>query len=405
MQETGSSSETQLHSKTLEAEQLVNLWLAANGATIESQTASIRWGGESFMAEEIADFIWRESQTLGLRLIVATLKMAIVTHRRQVVASIKDRLLAEPDNEFEQRAKRAQGLGELDKFCRLMAHESCDNERLKYYKIALRQLVWQVKRRIAGKRTYWDLMIVFQSKQGSGKSTAVDYFARPLGEFYLEDADFGLFKDKFRINVFKKYYLVRFDEMDRANKASLQQVKRVITSKTLQARGMRSEGERSIERNASFVGTSNRPINHDLQDDSGMRRFVEFKCRDSKFNNEFKQALQGINFEALWNCESADTEEAPYSTAQELMESHQEELVTVSDFESWVHDYVNEGDSETLVSNMAAYRHFVDYVEIQKHRPVSIQVFAGLMREQFPKTRRLHKGSVVYRGLTLSNIE
>src|SRR6476659_995778 len=102
----------------------------------------------------------------------------------------------------------------------------------------MRQLIWQVKRKLRGEKTYWELMPVLVGPQGTGKSSAVAKLGAPLSLLFMEDADFSLFSDSFRLSTLNRFYLVRLDEMGRAKSTDIERVKQRITAHMIQGRAM-----------------------------------------------------------------------------------------------------------------------------------------------------------------------
>lgn len=386
--------------KKLEAHELADKLLTRKimelGARYDVGAGTFTVQNNSMTPNDIADLTFSEQSALQKDVFRIRLKVRCFDLRVAALRKAKGKMLDVP----EPSQKSAE---ELTKFVELMAHPTTDPDRKRYYVAALRQLIWQVKRKLRGLGTSWEIMVCLFSKQGSGKSSVVNKFCAPLGMLYLAADDFSLFTDKFRIKDFGKYYLINLDEMGYAKRTDVDAVKRVITAKVLQARAMRSEEEHRVERNSSFIGTTNRPVASMIKDSSGMRRFVEMRCRDDAYNEEFGRKMRAIDFKLLWQCESGERDtEPPAYHAKELFSKYQAELRTPSNFELFAEHCLEVTDIETdKVSNKTLHNAYKEFCDAQRIREVlDIRKFLAEIKE-IAKTYQ-HRGYWYVAGVKLN---
>lgn len=372
-----SENPTEVDPRAAAVERLVLHFLHARG--IRADLDTLMWhdpnGAETFLSREIAERVWRENSNIPLTLITVTLQEITRRLRAAELESLRSRLLADSVPSGAQE--------ELCRFVALIARENTQEERLRYYCTVFRQLIWQIKRKLRSLPTHWDLMPVLVGPQAAGKSTAVARFAQPLSILYLADADFGLFTDDFRLTALHRYYMVCLDEMGKAKSADLERVKQRITATTVQGRAMRSEQERRLTRNASFIGTSNHPLCETVADPTGMRRFAEILTREERWTREWGDRLHAIDFGLVWAVETGLDDTAPINAQKELAQRYQGELQSLSPFDYFVSECVQECDDEILTSLKDVYARYVAFESLQGRRWASQQAFARMMEGRF----------------------
>lgn len=372
-----SENPTETDPRAAAVERLVLHYLHAHG--IRADLDTLMWhdpaSAETALSREIAERVWRENSKLPLTLITVTLQELARRLRANELESLRSRLLGD--------RVAAGATEELTRFVALLAHENTTEDRLQYYCTVFRQLIWQVKRKLRSLPTHWDLMPVLVGPQAAGKSTAVARFAKPLSILYLADADFGLFTDDFRLTALHRYYLVCLDEMGKARSADLERVKQRITASTVQGRAMRSEQERRLTRNASFIGTSNHPLTETVSDPTGMRRFAEVLTREERWSREWSDKLSAIDFPLIWAVETGLDDTAPINAQQELAQRYQGELQSLSPFDYFLSECVEECDAEILTSLKDIYGRYVAFESLQGRRWASQQAFARMMESKF----------------------
>lgn len=394
------SAQQTLDGKPMEAMLAVQAWIADTGAKLDPTALTVELDEEGLSLEQAAIFVWMRNPHIAQPMIRGAFDLLTFEQARLDRAAIRARF-KQAEEDASPYTGRAEALQELEKFLALLVPADIEPERLTYYRAAMRQLIWQVKRRLAGERSWWEIMVVFVGPQGGGKSTAVEAFGAPLGRFFLRDATFDLFTDKFRMKTLATSYLVRLDEMEHAKRADMQCIKRVITSDFLQGRKIYSASEVKVKRNASFVGTSNRSLVDDISDETGMRRFVEIQCAPVKWTREWQDRLEAINFDKLWTVESAKDPDAPYNKQPELFAKYQVELVTRSDFETWAEEFLMIDKGGIGVGAGTLYASYVEFQSRQKRKPMGIQAFSRKVSELYPTSGRILHGRRIFDCLAI----
>jgi hypothetical protein len=193
--------------------------------------------------------------------------------------------------------------------------------------------------------------------------------------------------------------------MGKASKTDINTVKQVITAPTVQNRAMHTETERQLTRNANFIATTNRPVTSVLVDNSGMRRFVELRCRDDSYTEEFGARVNALDFNLMWGVESGDAaSEPPAFKVRDLFAKYQAELCTMSDFEYFATTHLERTDAEhDRLKHMEVYSAYKDFCDMQSRHPIPIQAFAREMKEAF--TMKQHRGYWFVIGVKLSPIK
>lgn len=384
----------------LEAHEVVDKLLSRKimelGARYDVGAGTFTVQKHSMTPNDVADLTFSEQSAIQKDVFRIRLRDRCFKMRVEALRRAKGAVLDVP-------APTPAAAAEVEKFVALMSHNTCTEERKRYYVAAMRQIIWQVKRKLRGLDTSWEIMLCLYSKQGSGKSSVIGKFCAPLGMLYLAADDFSLFTDKFRIKDFGKYYLINLDEMGYAKRTDIDAVKRVITARVLQARAMRSEDEHRVTRNSSFVGTTNRPVASMIKDSSGMRRFVEMRCRDQAYCAEFGKKLNALDFQLMWQCETGDLDtQPPAYHARELFGKFQAELRTPSNFELFAENCLElTGNEDDKVSNKALHDAYKDFCDAQRIREVlDIRKFLGEVKE-IAKTYQ-HRGYWYVAGVNLT---
>lgn len=348
-----------------------------------------------YTGEEIAGLAWVDKMEWPKASYSAQMGELIRELRLESLRRIKGALL-------DAKGDRDAGVRELTKLVKLLAHPKTNEETLGYYLVAWRQLIWQVKRKLRGLPTSWEMMLCLYSKQGTGKSQAVAKFGAPLKQLFMGMADFDLFSDKFRLPQLHTHYLVCLDEMGHARRTDINTIKQLITAETVQSRRMYSQSEVALTRNASFIATTNRPLMASLSDSTGMRRFVEMRCRDNEADQAQIKSVNALDFTLMWMSESGERDSvAPTAAHRALFTRHQNAAASKSDFEYWADACLTStGDDADKVRNSEAYASYTEHCEKQRHKPISIQLFARELRERYGDIPRINN-KVYFSGLVL----
>ena len=163
-------------------------------------------------------------------------------------------------------------------------HETMHIEQdLDIFICLMKHFCWQVKRRIIERATYNDIMICFFGKQGVGKSYLMQaIFGDILGKFYNSSISLDNLMDERWTRALNTQYLLNIEEMDAGKLGNisgknLSLIKKVITGAEATYRPLNTNSTEVIKIKASFISNANFHFYDIINDESGMRRFFEFK--------------------------------------------------------------------------------------------------------------------------------
>jgi hypothetical protein len=166
-----------------------------------------------------------------------------------------------------------------------------------------RHFLWQVKRRVHGLSTEWEMMPLFTGGQGFGKTRHLErlWGSIPgLINFTAQGQRLTILKDDFGRRIFNRCYIIPFDEMSNAASMDMETLKMMITAHTVDARVMRAEDYQSFRMNATFYGTSNVSGSANLSDATGMRRFWEFTAPNRQYRDEDGVFLENLGLAGVF---------------------------------------------------------------------------------------------------------
>lgn len=205
------------------------------------------------------------------------------------------------------------------------------------------QFIWQIKRKIHGLPTEWEIMPLFIGGQGWGKTRHLQRLFAAIPEltaFIARGQRLTIFNDPFGRALFAQCYVVPFEEMAGAKAVDIETLKSFITEPDVQARIMRAEQFTTMPNNATFYGTSNMPAGASLSDSTGYRRFCPIECPNIRFDvSKHLQALEGLDMRAVWASVDASTDASPVRPFLEELNEFQEK--TFSRFGAF-HDFFTE---------------------------------------------------------------
>lgn len=175
----------------------------------------------------------------------------------------------------------------------------------------LKHWIWQVKRRLLGLDTKYEIMIAFLGAQGVGKSYAADKFLKALPADIYGQATVSDLLDERNSKRWERIHIVLLDEISRESKDSLAKLKDWITKRELDYRPMRTNSMERVQKNAQGIATTNFPLGYILRDSSGMRRFWTIHS-DNKANHTC-EGLDAIDYTEMYNYVDESREKGYYN--------------------------------------------------------------------------------------------
>lgn len=202
---------------------------------------------------------------------------------------------------------------------------------------ALRHWMWQVKRGILNQDATGQMMIVMVGAQGKFKSKTVELMCKPLGDFFVSSTVndvFGSFAGK---ELLATAAAVLFDELDGVKRTDMLSIKNTITAKTIRARPLFSNGTVDRTLRAGMIGTSNSPIEEQLRDHTGMRRFWQINF-GALTPADFEQ-LKTFPFIDMWRSIDESRDEGYYLDQKAAMNIVQEDMRHREHIEDFLDEY------------------------------------------------------------------
>jgi hypothetical protein len=283
--------------QVFKAREFVRDWLTSNQITI-SPTGTLVDREERTYAQ-IFDSLYLDS--IELRREYNRDKQpahrAPTLERTELLAAM-DELIAK-DRAAHLATKRTQiqctseSLSELRRFVRALNPVS---EHLELNVVILAHWCLNVKRKMWSRPTYWETMPVLTGAQGAGKSWALRKLFEPIIEYTNSGLGLDEVTDSRAATAMNEHYVIFFDEMAGVAKTEMEELKQLITSRTVSYRIMTTNKVAQIPNNSSFIGASNHQLAVLLHDTTGMRRFYDIKCAKAIDGRE----LDSIDYMALW---------------------------------------------------------------------------------------------------------
>lgn len=202
--------------------------------------------------------------------------------------------------------------------------EHVTGSRLETDVCALRHWMWQVKRGLLHLDVTGQMMLVFVGAQGKFKSKTVELMCKPLGDFYASSTVgdvFGSFAGK---ELIAMSAAVLFDELDGVKRTDMMTIKNTITAKTIRARPLFSNATVDRTLRAAMIGTSNNPVEEQLRDHTGMRRFWQINF-GSLTPADFEM-LKDFPILDMWRSIDESRQEGYYLDQKAAMNIVQEEM-------------------------------------------------------------------------------
>lgn len=205
--------------------------------------------------------------------------------------------MAMRDNE-EQVAKISETI-KYDATLVQVADEALDNlhdlwkvkQDTETFRTMMRHWVWQVKRKLLDLPTEWSIWLNFYGGTAIGKTTFLNDFAKPFGDFALTTSISKLLDEERQMLKLTSSYIINLDELSVNNRETLyadkenqlnrdQQatLKSLLTQTRMQTRIM--GGQRQTTRRLTFscISSANEHLFDIIYDEKTMRRYYEFEC-------------------------------------------------------------------------------------------------------------------------------
>lgn len=203
----------------------------------------------------------------------------------------------------------------------------------------LKHFIWQVKQKLLDRSVTDHLMpVIWGAQQGTGKTTFVRAFLRPLNELATHPVALADLVDLRSGDIFR-FPAVFVDDMSAIAASLVADFKSMLTAPELRRRVLGSSMSRQVRQRATFIGTSNRNIEHLIIDDTGHRRFamIPFRNGDAIKGGDGKiwDVVENTDYELLW--QSVDTfVDSPIKSQLAALYAHQAESQRKDPLLAWL---------------------------------------------------------------------
>jgi hypothetical protein len=232
---------------------------------------------------------------------------------------------------------------------------------------AMRQFIWQVKRKLAGKKVLHHLMPILWGPMGSGKSEALKRLLSPIAGYVLHGLSMESIDDYRNYRQFAEHLVCFYDEMPRVDKANIEAIKLVITAETLTGRLLYSNSFKPVPQNCTFFGTSNMSPSQLIRDTTGLRRFYYMKSLAKTKWHE----INAFDVTSIWRSVDENADCTWMTQFADQFRQHQEEVRIKDTFELFTKEYgyvvQSEGDIFFAKEAYDAYVKFSEEEGNNKH--------------------------------------
>jgi hypothetical protein len=252
--------------------------------------------------------------------------------------------------------------------------------------------IWMIKRKLSGKSVIDHIMPVLFGPQGSGKTVGIQRLIKPMQEWTLELKMNALTDDR-NYYALEENFVVIFDELQNADRSDVDVLKNIITTRETTARKMRTNIVDKVKQNCSFIGSTNRPVDEQIFDTSGMRRFYQVnvlpKCNWEAVNN--------INYEAIWQGVDENREDGYLKEVADNLSVHQEALRAKDQFESFMEelmDGIKDNPHGDLIPASTLYFVYFHWAKGNGYQPMNSNWVGRKMKNLgFPSSKQHQKGN------------
>jgi hypothetical protein len=228
-----------------------------------------------------------------------------------------------------------------------------------------------IKRKMLGLDAKEHIMPIFYGdEQGTGKSTAVANLLSVI-EDWKEEFKLDEIADSRYGHAFQENYVLSFDEMMNADKTEIATLKNRITGKSFGCRKLGTNIIDRVEQNCSFIGTSNRPIDEQIVDSSGMRRFFQIKVAARKDWNW--ELINSIDYTELFKGIDENRAEPyikPYMEQLRIAQGSMTALDAVSEF-MMTFGVGDLSEGAEVISIGQIYKCYRDWCEDNGYKPTN----------------------------------
>lgn len=177
-----------------------------------------------------------------------------------------------------------------------------------YTTLMIQQWVWQVRRAMLGKRRRDQIMLVWQGKEGVGKSSTIERFLAPISPLWKDKKLNNLTDDRHYCD-FERHYAMYVGELKGEKWNNLSALKNNITAHELSYRVLATHTVETVDQNCSFIADTNYGVASIFKDREN-RRFWEIRFKPRQ-EIDLGQIIEFPDFHLFWACADYDNERSP----------------------------------------------------------------------------------------------
>lgn len=320
------------------------------------------------------------TQRTPLRYWTGLIERAIIEEKEAQLLQLAAKLRYSPAIE---RTEGGEGLaGHLPNLARFTALLTGKPEADIVDLAVMAHFLWQIKRKLNELEVTWHMMPIIWGLTGAGKSMALRKLMEPISGYVVVGMSLDRLGDDKYYRQFHEHLVVFFDEMPKIERASIEQMKQVITADKLTGRLLYSNSYKAYTQRCTFLGASNASPSQLIKDSTGMRRFYYLKCAD-KVDWD---SLNKISIEDIWKEVNEGTSEPYILGVFDKLKARQEEVRVKDVLEEYIDaGYITSGEAgkdAVKFKSKEAYQLFKDFCEESGHNyPISKQSFNRQLQE------------------------
>lgn len=268
------------------------------------------------------------------------------------------------------------------------------------FKAVIRHFIWSIKWKMnKGEKCLNNLFINLEGEQGCGKSMFAEHIGQKILGNYFGNSDINVLGDQFGAAILEDKFLINFDELVK-NDTPVEKIKQITTAEKTEYRKMMSEKYIQHYIRASFMSTCNKPIYEIINDETGNRRFANFKFMDGciKDDTELCAELDKLwdeNVVALWKSID-DSKPNGYIVGNDLAALLDRARTTYNAKGDTVRRWLNTS-KKCIVSFHttgaqkldSAYNDYKDYCAIEDQTPCSLDNFKTRIKNMYTGKSKL----------------
>ena len=199
----------------------------------------------------------------------------------------------------------------------------------------LQKFIHSTKRKMSNQEVGHHLATILVGVQGAGKSEFLIRLLSPVADEVVP-TNFKQICDV-RNSQLWDHAVLKIDELEGASSADIGALNNRVTAPEISYRPMGTNKTVPIRNRSTFIGSSNRSIAELLNDNTGMRRFVELNYRVGRGDPGAFELVNRIDFGLLWKSVDENGPD-PIEPWLPVLAAKQEELRVPEEVEEWLSD-------------------------------------------------------------------